>query len=391
MMLPRLACSLLLALATAAWADPPTARLLELSDDPVFDASGGKIADVYDVVVDTEEARASFLVISVGMRLVPIPLPSPELKLEAGRASLAMDRARVQAIPTLDMTELGTRYQRGRDILGGPLKEATGAEIGKVRDLVIGLSDGKVANVVVEFDPKIWDKPGWVALPRQSVRAEGRGYVAAFNLDDMRPASQARAEQRRAEAARAAAANIDRDERASELLGRKLVGDKGQALGEVSDLALELASGAITHLLVSTATGGRATLALPAQGLKRDGERLVLPAGAGALLPALPPKEQRLASELMRHKLANQEGKDVGRMRDIVVNLARAKVHYAVAEFDPNWVAAGNLVTVRMPKDDEMKVELNALMGAMMFAQGSWPDLNNPQFIASIDQYLARK
>ena len=62
----------------------------------------------------------------------------------------------------------------------------------------------------------------------------------------------------------------------------------------------------------------------------------------------------------------------------------------AIAEFDPSWVAAGNIVTVRVPKDD-MKVELNALMGAMIFQNNAWPDINHPQFISNIDAYLAKQ
>jgi hypothetical protein len=43
-----------------------------------------------------------------------------------------------------------------------------------------------------------------------------------------------------------------------------------------------------------------------------------------------------------------------------------------------------------MPRDD-MKIELNALMGAMIFQQGAWPDINTPQFLANIDAYLAKQ
>ena len=43
-----------------------------------------------------------------------------------------------------------------------------------------------------------------------------------------------------------------------------------------------------------------------------------------------------------------------------------------------------------MPGEDG-KVELNALMRAMIFDQKAWPDINNPQFIANIDAYLAKQ
>jgi hypothetical protein len=93
----------------------------------------------------------------------------------------------------------------------------------------------------------------------------------------------------------------------------------------------------------------------------------------------------------MKKTLVDARGKDVGRVRDLVVNLGSAKVHYAVAEFDGAWVSPGHLVTVRLPKDDG-KVELNQLMGAMIFEPKSWPaaDLNNEQYLGNIDKYLAR-
>jgi hypothetical protein len=70
---------LLLSMALPAFGQAPSApvRLGEFDDRPVVDASGAKIADVYDVVVDTEEARAAYVVFSVGMKVVPVAMPSP--------------------------------------------------------------------------------------------------------------------------------------------------------------------------------------------------------------------------------------------------------------------------------------------------------------------------
>lgn len=383
--------ALLLALCTAlqALAQAPSARLQELDDRAVVDASGAKIADVYDVVVDTEESRAAYLVVSVGMRVVPIPLPSSELSFTADKVVLNMDRRRLESAPALDMAALGPRFKRGRDLMGGKLFDKAGtATIAEVKDLVISLSDGMIANVVVAFDPKAWEQPGWVALPRASVRPQGVDFVATFNLDDMRPASQAQAEQRRFEAARAKAEAVDRDERATQLMGRKIVDGQGNPLAEIVDLAVDPAAGKVLHVLVTLPNGAPSALALPVRDLKRNGDLIVVPAGAAAFAPA--PSTGRRLSEVMKKSLVDHRGKEVGRLRDVVVNLGTGRLHYAVAEFEPSWVAAGHLVTVRMPRDD-MKVELNALMGAMIFDQKGWPDLNNPQYIANVDAYLAKQ
>jgi len=389
----RLVPALLLALCTAlqALAQAPTARLQELDDRAVVDANGAKIAEVYDVVVDTEESRAAYLVVSVGMRVVPIPLPSPELSFTADKVVLNMDRRRLESAPALDMAALGPRFKRGRDLMGGKVFDKAGTvTIAEVKDLVISLDDGMIANVVVAFDPKAWEQPGWVALPRTSVRPQGVDFVATFNMDDMRPASQAQAEQRRFDAARAKAEAVDRDERATELMGRKIVDAQGNPLAEIVDFVVDPAAGKVLHVLVTLPNGTPSALALPARDLKRNGDLIVVPAGAAAFAPAAASSTGRRLGEVMKKNLVDHRGKEVGRLRDVIVNLGTGRLHYAVAEFEPSWVAAGHLVTVRMPRDD-MKMDLNALMGAMMFDQKGWPDLNNPQFIANIDAYLAKQ
>jgi len=321
------------------------------------------------------------------MRVVPVAIPSPEVSAAGDKVVLRVERSRLEGMPSLDMAALGPRYKRGRDMAGGELRDKQGVKIATVRDMVVNLVDGSVAAVVVEFDPKAWDKPGWVALPRTAVEPRGRDFVATFNLDDMRPATQAAAEQRRFELARAAAQTVDRDERASQLLGRKVVDSKFAPVGEISDLAIDTAAGRVPYLVVKTGAGNSA-LALPLKDLTRKDNTLVLP--AGAQLGSAPGAGKR-ANELIGKVLVDPRGKEVGKLRDIVVNLATGKVHYAVAEFDPSWVAAGNVATIRMPRDD-MKVELNALMGAMIFpGGGAWPDINNPQYLSNIDQYLARQ
>ena len=375
-----LACSL------QALAQAPVARLGELADRPIVNARGAKVADVYDVVIDTEEGRAAYLVVSVGLKVVPIPMPSPELGFTADKVELTMDRARLESSPALDMIALGARYKRGREIVGGKLKDPNGATIAAVKDLMIDTSNGQVASVVVEFDPaKVPGQPGWVALPRASVKHDGADFVATFNVSDMMPAEKAAAEARVRELARAKAVSADRDERATQLIGRKIVDGQGKPVGEIADFGIETASGKMPYVIVNTGAA-RMALMLPAADMKRAGDEIVLASGAPALVPP-PGGAAKRSSEIMAKSLVDYRGKEVGKVRDIVVNLGTGKVHYAVAEFDASWVQGGLLVTVRLPKDD-MKIELNALMGAMLFPPTGWPDLNGEQYLANIDNYL---
>ena len=83
-------------------------------------------------------------------------------------------------------------------------------------------------------------------------------------------------------------------------------------------------------------------------------------------------------------------GKLVSGTLNADVNMGTGKVRYAVAEFEPAWIAAGYLVPIRLPGEDR-RIELNALTGSMIFEAARWPDINNPQFIANMDAYLARQ
>jgi sporulation protein YlmC with PRC-barrel domain len=203
-----------------------------------------------------------------------------------------------------------------------------------VKDLMIDLSNGSVAAVVVAFDPKVRQDKGWVAIPKESVRYQSGGYVATFNLDDMRPAAQAQAERKRYEAAQAAAITVDRDERVTQLIGRKIMdaGAKPWVTWPTSSWIREW-----QHHANPRQRGRHSFRADPAlPGLLRQGEWLVLPAGA-ALAPAAPSPTGKRVSELMKRTLVDPRGKEVGRLRDVIVNLGKAKVRYAVAEFESSW------------------------------------------------------
>lgn len=382
------ATALLASLALPALGQAPAqpVRVGEFDDRPVVDSTGKQVAEVYDVVVDTEEARVAYIVFSVGMKVVPLPMPSTDMVFTDKRIELSMPRGRLESMPALDMAALGPRYKRGRDFNGNPLKDPNGQLLGQVKDLMFDLASGSVAALVVEFDPKVRPEPGWVALPRESLKVEGGVYVATFKLEDMRPASQAAAEQKRIDEARAAATTANRDERFTEVKGRKITDAQGKALADVVDVLADAGGQNATHVLVNVAGGGPSALALPVQGMTRNGDAYVVPAAAFTA----PPAAGRRVSEIVGKTLVDGRGKDVGRVRDVIVNLGTAKVRYAVAEFEPAWIAAGYLVPIKLPGEDR-RIELAALTGSLVFEGARWPDINNPNFITGMDAYLARQ
>lgn len=426
------AVALLLAAAVAApdGAAAP-ARASQLLGKVAQDARGKDVGELRDLVIDTSDGRIAQAVLSVGAyvgggteKLVAIPLPSPQLRLDGERLVVTAARAELAAMagftsaewpdPNLDQPAGTLRYRRASAMIDAPLKDRAGKVAGVVKDLMVSLDEARLDNVVVEFDPAWHEKRGWIALPRTSVAYGGQDLVANFDPDDMRTPAEAEAARQRAEQARAqaaaAAASVDRDERASRVIGRKVVDAQGAALGEVRDLVADTRNGRLTHLVVALDAARLAALPLPLPDATRQGDQLVVDRAQLAALPTFAPdrwpdwnaqqkgQPVRRVTALLDTRLADAEGDAVGVLRDIVVNLGGARVRYAVAEFDPTWVQPGKLAAVplrgvapgaRDPDDLRMRVGLHQLQGAMIFDQGGWPDLNNPAFRAAMDRYLA--
>lgn len=141
----------------------------------------------------------------------------------------------------------------------------------------------------------------------------------------------------------AAGATVDpatwQDIRASELIGKKVAGKDAQPLGEVKDLAIDVRSGHIPHVILSF--GGLAELGdklfvFPVNAFERDQikDRLVLNVERSQLKqssgfdrsnwPFDPPL--RRASELRGANVTDPDGKAVGEIEDLVVNMDSGRI-----------------------------------------------------------------
>jgi sporulation protein YlmC with PRC-barrel domain len=312
----------------------------------------------------------------------------------------------------------GERFRRASEMVKAQLRDDQGKDVGDVKDLLVRTDDARVAHVVVEFDRSGYDKGGWVALPMSSVRPKGRDFVAAFKADHLRSAATKDAKAERGKAGNAEPhpraverAATDRDERVSKLLGRKVVDPAGQDLARVKDLVIDTVERRVAYAILSV--GGVARIGdkpvaypMPAREAWIEGDKFVLQSSQ-AKLKAMPeyeverpyeaqaiPRFMR-ASDLLDIDLVDHSGRDVGNLRDIVVNMASGEVRYVVADFDSAWVQDGKLFAVPFRQlrkaerhhDPVMQFGLNELHGWMIFDEGKWPDLNDPRYRSQVERY----
>lgn len=432
------AASLAALAGPAAHAATPQ-RASVLLDRSFFDASGNGVGELKDLVIDMQENRVAFAVLSVGGflgigdRLVAWKLPSKDLRMEGDRLVLAATKEQLRAMEGFRSSEwpefnseksdyaavgAASRFRRASDLLKADLRDRRGNDVGDVADMLVSLEEGKLLNLVVEFDPSWHEMGTLVALPMASVGSKGADFFAKFEAKDIRPVDpKAQAARKEAEErARAARASLDREERVSRFIGRDVVDPEGKSVGEVKDLLLDTRDKQVTHLVLSVGgflgVGDRlVAYPMPAKEasftddgklvLHTDKERLMAMRGfQGDRYPEMKRGGRQVvrASKVLDAEIVDYQGKDVGDVEDLVVNLASAKVHYMVAEFDPSWVLPGKLLAVPMREakaaDDgklSMQFSLNELHRAYVFDKGKWPDVNDRGFRRTIDSYVSAR
>jgi sporulation protein YlmC with PRC-barrel domain len=430
---PRLGGALALVLwimaaiaAVAAAAQSPLQSTV-VTGSPVVDAAGRNIAQVADLVIDPAEGRVVSVVIALSDpaaagRLVAIPLPAQGAAYRDGKLVLDIAAPALREMPSFNMGELGApgpageppRHRRASEILAAEMRQKDGRDIGDIDDLLFRLDDAVVLGIAVKFDPK-WlemESDSLLALPFSSAKPEGKDFVALFEPKDVRPSKglpgpAAAAPAQAAPAAPPPPPPIDPEARLSRLVGAVVVDADGAAMGKVDDALVDMGSRRMTHALISLAPAGaaprRVELAFPAAGLDWEPGKLTyigdvskLPSAEGA--SAAGQQGVMRATELLKSKVADDTGQEVGSLEDVVVNLRSGQVHFAVAKFTPNWIQAGMLVGIPLrplkPLEDDkglaMKFGLNELNRAYIFNASQWPDLNNPQVRALISGYMAR-
>lgn len=226
-----------------------------------------------------------------------------------------------------------------------------------------------------------------------------------------------------------------RDVRASKLIGRNVENAQGDNLGEVKDLIIDTANQRVHYAVLSF--GGMLGLgdklfAYPVSAFKPqvDGDKLVLNVDKDKLKNAPGfdkdkwpdwsdnryrssvdkyfktgnakdtghPVRMVRASQLIDKDVNDRNGKDVGEIEDLVVNMSTGKIPFVVLDFDKAWSPDDKLLPLpltalnfpsKKSKDIVLNLDRNQLDMARGFDDDHWPDLNSAEFRNNMKAHLA--
>jgi len=215
--------------------------------------------------------------------------------------------------------------------------------------------------------------------------------------------------------------------RASDLIGKNVQGSERKKVGEIKDLIINVTTGDVRYALLEFDPGffkAEKVFAVPVNSLKMgaDGKTLTyqdmsrdkleragvnktdwqkavdnrryvdgLDKNYGFQMPAGTARSVR-ASKLIGKDVNSRAGKDIGDIKELVIDMGAAKVHYAVLAFDPSWVSgekffAFPLTAFKMTADkDDLVLDVDKSKIAAMKSfdskrWGSLNDLNREDFI----------
>ncbi len=228
----------------------------------------------------------------------------------------------------------------------------------------------------------------------------------------------------------AQATQSGRDARVSQLIGKDVRNAKNEDLGDIQDLVIDMDTGRVQYAVLSfggVLGMGDKLFAYPLKAFRpaADKDELVLSVEQAQLknaegfektrwpnwndmdvrgrvdrwfdkqAPVTKTGRYKRASELIGGDVKDASGKDIGDIREIVVNLANGMVQYAVIEFERGWFKGDKFVAVPMQSlkrtgdRDEFVVSRTRaeLEGAPAFEKNQWPDINDVKYRGSIDRY----
>jgi len=146
------------------------------------DRAGHAVGSVKDLVVDPANGSVRYLVVSkggaIGIAEKLYAVPSARAHMDGKRnVRLDVGEQDLDALhPSGDRdAKDGSHLRRMSDLLHAKVKDSHGGQIGKVDDLLVDLSAGRVEQVVVKFD-RAWNpRDALVTLPMTSF-ADGATY-----------------------------------------------------------------------------------------------------------------------------------------------------------------------------------------------------------------------
>ena len=396
----RIACLLAALNALPAYAET-MARATQLMPWGVFDASGKEIARCEDLLIDTEKNRLVALLLSVGQGeyrqvALPVPIAGAKPQPQGGLVLEGWTREKVVALPNTDKEAIAANpaLRYAVDILRGDIHK-DGKKIADIVDLVVRLDAPGPVTVAAQFDPAFYKSEALVGISVTSIEPAGANFNARFDRELKLPPPP-----KPVVAAPPPPPPIDPDARLTQILGALVVDAAGAAVGQVKELAVDSSRRVVTHVVVAS---GSETAAYPLArfSVRFDAGKPVFVLAERKDAVAVDPQglvaNRAPASRLLRSAISDPGGKMVGDVEDVVVNLKTGRLHFAVAEFNPNWVAAGWMVAIpvrplRQAGEGEtlaMQFDLNELNRAYLFQKGQFPDVNDHRFRDLIERHLA--
>jgi sporulation protein YlmC with PRC-barrel domain len=229
-------------------------------------------------------------------------------------------------------------------------------------------------------------------------------------------------------------AHTMRDMRASKLIGSDVRNAQNENLGEIKDLIIDVNNSRVYYAIVSFGGFlgmGDKLFAFPVNAFRQvanedkviinlDKERLKKAPGFNskefpdfnaptyrtevdsyfgpdAAIKPMANQVLRRASEWIGKDINDRNGKDVGEVSDLVVNMGNGNIHYAVVEFDKSWSMKDKLLAVPMQalrytnnsKDLTWDIDKSRLDTKGAFDKNKWPDINQSKTTNEFDRMLA--
>jgi sporulation protein YlmC with PRC-barrel domain len=201
--------------AAVAAATASDVRMSKLIGIDVHSTAGEKLGDVKDVVVDSNSGKVHYAVMSfggflgVGDKLFAMPLSKVRLT-DKGNLVLDTTKERLRAAPAFDggrwpdwsvgayrseldraygpsTVDQDARFRRASELMKSQVRDAQGADIGDIKDIVVDLANSRVHYVVVSFD-RAWNpNDKLVAVPMRALRAASTAPPPAKSADAASP------------------------------------------------------------------------------------------------------------------------------------------------------------------------------------------------------------
>ena len=316
------------------------------------------------------------------------PLPALAAAATVLACLLPFSRGAVAAQPSL-----------ASELLGTTVVDARGKRLGALTDFVVDMGKEQVVGVQVGHSTADGMTNEVFALPGVQL-GDGKLVVRAGNasMPGEAPATQSLAK----------------------MIHAPLRDAEGKAAGQIADVMVNFDEARVTAIVIQfdpkwLEMTGLAAVAPSSIERKDDGYlvkfrasdvRPSTPAGpksAAAAPPPPPPPRARLtqasadalakipaanlstARRILGATIIDPEGKPVGKVEDVVIELSDGSAKFIVASFDPTWVASGWLVALKMRPVEAgpngqatVKANLNEINFSFIFQASSWPDFSDP-------------